>query len=373
MLSLLSVILRHKRAVILFTAAIVALSAVASLVLPPRYQSSCSFMTLGVARDVTALREFFAPLGAFGESYAMFLRAQKNYVIDSFLRSDRVTTQIVRRFGLVEAYGAKNEIDAARKLRRNTRVVIKDEGVILMSVEDRDAARAAGIAEAYLGILDSLILDLAVQNAGETVDFMEREIERLQGEIAVSDSLLVAYLRLHGMYDVNGQVRAMLDVISSVSARLSVVDVERRMRETTMRPGNAALEQTKLEWNKLREQLVALRDEGPEPALFPSFRKLPEITAGYVNLMSRRRVQEFVLAYLRVRLADARIVAGSRVTTLRVIDRPVAPERRSWPKRKQIVLFSAVAGFLWVSLGVLVRERLRDGTLSLRAGGGAAG
>lgn len=373
MLSLLWVILRNKRTVIAFTLAVVAVSAGASLILPPRYESTCSFMTLGVARDVTALREFFAPLGAFGESYAMFLRAQKNYVIDSFLRSDRVTAPIVRRFDLVETYGVKDEIEAARKLRRNTRVVIKDEGVILMSVEDRDAARAAGIANAYLGILDSLILELAVQNAEETVAFMEREIERIQGDIALSDSLLVAYLRVHGMYDVNGQVRAMLDVISSVSARLSVVDVERRMLEETMRPGNPALEETKLEWNKLREQLVALRDEGPEPALFPSFRKLPEITAGYVNLMSKRRVQEFVVAYLRVRLADARIVAGSRITTLRVIDRPVAPERRSWPKRKQIVIFSTVAGFLWISLFVLVRERLRDGTLSLRVGGDESG
>ena len=163
----------------------------------------------------------------------------------------------------------------------------------------------------------------------------------------------------------------MLDVVTSVSSRFGIVDLEKRLLETYMRPGTPTFEQAKLEWQKLREQLLTLRDAGAEPALFPSFKSLPEITAGYVHFMSKRRVQEFVLAFLRVRLAETRIASEHRISTIRLIDPPAVPEKRSWPARKQIVLFSTAASFLWAAFGLLVRERLRDGTFVLLPYAGA--
>ncbi len=366
MLSLLSIMLRYKRTVIAVTAAGCIVSAAVSLVLPARYVSSTAFMTLGVAQDVTALRDFFAAFGEFGDSYAMLLRGQKNLIIDSFLRSDRVTDVIVRRHDLMRLYGTEDAEEARRKLRRNTRITIGDEGVIFLSVEDGSAVRAQAMAASYLSVLDSLIMSLMMQNAGESVRFFGEEIERVEGEIAVSDSLLGDYLREHGLYNVEEQMRAMLDIVEIVSARLSIVDLEKRILETTMNPGTPAYEQTKLEWDKLREQLLMLRDTGAEPGIFPSFKELPAITAGYVRIVSKRRVQEFVLAFLRLKLAEARMASAGGIGTLRIIDPPAVPERRSWPRRKQIVVVSTAAAFFWAVLGLLVRERARDGTLLLR-------
>jgi len=364
-LSLLAVVLKHKRTVIAVTAAGFVVSAVVSVLLPPRYVSSSAFMTLGVAQDVTALREYFATFGSLGESFAKNFRGQKNLIVESMLRSDRVTDIIVRRFDLVSVYGASDARAARRKLRRNTRVTIKDEGTFLFDVEDRDPERACEIARTYIAVLDSLLLDLTLQNSREGITFFEAEIARVEREIAGTDSLLVSYLQMHGMYDVDEQMRAMLDVVAAVSTRLSLVDFEKRILETVMKPGTPSYERTKLEWEKLREQLLMLRDTGAEPALFPSFKSIPGITAGYVHLMSKRRAQEFVLAFLRVRLGETRIASESRISTIRLIDPPYVPENRSWPLRKQIVLFSTAASFLWAAFGLLLRERLRDGTLVL--------
>ncbi len=365
MQSLLAIVLRHKRAVIAVTAAGFVISAIVSLLLPPRYVSSSAFMTLGVAQDVTALRGYFASFGSYGESFAKNLRGQKNLVIESMLRSDRVTDIIVRRFDLVSVYGAADAREARRRLKRNTRVTIKDEGTFLFDIEDRSPERACEMAKAHLAVLDSLLLDLTLQDSREGITFFEAEIARVEHEITVSDSLLVGYLHTHGMYDVDEQMRAMLDVVTAVSTRLSLVDFEKRILETVMKPGTPSYDRTKLEWEKLREQLLMLRDTGAEPALFPAFKSIPGITAGYVHLMSKRRAQEFVLAFLRIRLAETRIASESRISTIRLIDPPVVPERRSWPARKQIVFFSTAASFLWAALGLLLRERLRDGTLVL--------
>jgi capsule polysaccharide export protein KpsE/RkpR len=174
-------------------------------------------------------------------------------------------------------------------------------------------------------------------------------------------------LEHYSVYDVEEQVRVMLDIVSNLSARLSILDVERRLLLMTQYAGNEELNNVELQWNKLREQILTLRETGAEPNLLPPLSKLPEISAGYVHLVSERKVHEFVLQYLRLKLADAQILANSHVSTLRVLDPPVIPEKRAWPKRKQIVLISTLAAFFWSGFYLLVRERVRDGTFHLFA------
>jgi uncharacterized protein involved in exopolysaccharide biosynthesis len=68
-----------------------------------------------------------------------------------------------------------------------------------------------------------------------------------------------------------------------------------------------------------------------------------------------------MIAYLRLRLADAEAAADSRVSTMKVLDPPSAPDRRSWPKRKQIVLVSTAAAFFWGSFFMVLDERRKAG------------
>jgi len=361
MVTLLRVVLRHKTFVIAVTLAGFAVSAAASLVIPPRYLVSATFLPLGVERDITGLRGFFAPLGTFGETFSAYLRARKNYIIDFFLRSRRMSDLIDARVGLREPYGTNDPDKIRRILQQRTRVTIRNEGVILLTVEDRSPARALAIANEYLRLLDSLLVESAVEGAADRIEFLTHEIDERERQIALSDSLLRGFLELHGLYDMQQQVRLTLDVVSDLSSRLSIVDIEKRLLETTMKPGSPDLARAELEWNKLREQLLILRERGAEPKLFPPLKRLPEISAKFANVLSQRRTAEFVLAYLRIRLEDARVSANSRVSVLRILDPPILPERRSWPKRKQIVLVSTAAAFFWGSFFLLVRERWREG------------
>jgi uncharacterized protein involved in exopolysaccharide biosynthesis len=73
--------------------------------------------------------------------------------------------------------------------------------------------------------------------------------------------------------------------------------------------------------------------------------------------LSERKMQEFLLAYLRLRLADAEMTANSRTSALKVFDPPSAPDRRSWPKRGRIVMVSTAAAFFWASFFVTLIER----------------
>jgi capsule polysaccharide export protein KpsE/RkpR len=288
-------------------------------------------------------------------------------MIDFILRSRYMSDLLDARFDLKTVYGVKDGEEVRTRLQKHTSVEIRDEGAVILRVEDRSPERAYAMANAYLSILDSLLIELPMQNSRESIAILTQEIARSEKAIVSSDSLIESYLKHYSVYDIEGQVRVMLDIVSNLSARLSILDIEKRLLLMTQNVGNEELDRVEFQWNSFRKQLLTMRESGAEPNLLPPLNKLPEITAGYLHLVSERKVQEFVLQYLRLKLADAQILANSHVSTLRILDPPVIPEKRAWPKRKQIVLISTGAAFFWSGFFLLVRERIREGTFHLFA------
>ena len=360
MTSLLLVIFRRKKVILAAMAAGFLISAAVSLLIPPTYVASTMFAPAGAEKDLTNLKQFFTPMGSFGESFAAYLGARKNYLIDYIIRSRRMSDLIDARFDLRRMYGVTDREEARRKLGEHTAVVIKNEGVIVLSVADRDRERAIAIAGEYLAQLDTVIVALVVENSRERIRFLNGEVARRERAIAASDSLISGYLGQYGLYDMEQQVRVMLDIVSDLSSRLSILDVEKRLLELTMKPGGDELDRVEFEWKQLRGQLLLLRETGAEPNLFPPFKKIPEISSHYLQFVSERKMQEFMLAYLRLRLADAEAAGDNRMSALKIIDPPSAPDRRSWPKRGQIVIVSTAAAFFWASFFMILDERRRS-------------
>lgn len=364
MISLIAVILKHKKLVIAFTVAAFAVSAVVSLLLPQRFVSAALFVPAGVEKDITGLRDFFSSLGQLGEVSASFLRAQKNLVIDHLIRSRRMSDLMAEQFDLGEIYGERDKEAIRDKLRENTGVSIRDEGVIMLSVEDSSPERAKRMVEGYLANLDSILVYLAIETSEGRIAFLEEEISRRKSRLARSDSVMMEFQTEHGIYQIEAQARSALEVAAVLSTRFSILDVEKSLLEMTMRPGTSELERVRLEWDLVRDQLLGIKEGTPdEQQFFPPLDELPDLSYRYARLMIEKRVQEYVLAYLQLQYLDAMITANQRLSSIKVIDPACVPERRAWPKRKQIVIVATLAAFAWICLFLAVREQWRKGAI----------
>ena len=356
MISLISVFLRHKK-LIIATATAFVVSAVVSLLIPPRYVSYASILPLGVEKDIAGLRDFFSSLGELGEISATLMRARKNLVIDNMIRSIRMSRLMDERFDLASVYGERDREGIHKRLKEQTGVVLKDEGVLVLSVEDESPERAKEMLEAYIDNLDAILVDLVLENAEKKRAFLLEEIERREKRIIEADSALQLFQVEHGLYDIEEQARAALMVAASLSARQSMLEVERELLEMTLKSGSPELEALRSEMDLIEEQLSGMRkgiNQGQR--LFPPLNDFPGLASEYARLLGERKLQEFVIMYLSLQLEDARLSSNRRASVLKVIDPPFVPERRVWPKRKQIVMVSTLAALFWVTFIVLVIE-----------------
>ena len=89
---------------------------------------------------------------------------------------------------------------------------------------------------------------------------------------------------------------------------------------------------------------------------YPALRQLPALAVPWANLYRRVRIKETVYELLSAQYETARIEEAKSIPTVRVIDSPGWPEKKSSPHRLIIILATTLLVFVTTSL-FLILER----------------
>ncbi len=358
MLSFLSVLLRKKKTIILAAVVGFVLSIILSLVLPAKFISLGAFIPGGVEQELSGSNSFLSRLGAFSESYATFIRVSRNYIIDYIVRSHRMADMMDSRFDLREMYGKRTLEEARRELGKRTYVNVRDEGVLEIAVEASDPVLARDMTAAYIEFADSILKELNRESAEVKTRYLEKELKRGEAARETADSVMSEYMVANGIFEIEAQAKAAFQIIGALTAQVSLLEVERSMLSMTRQETSPDMLRLDQEISKLRDEIERTAESGDGEKLFPPLSEMPGLATEYLGMVAERMAQEFTLAFIRLKLEDARISASSSVGVIRVIDPPAVPERRSWPKRKQIVIILTLASILWACFIILVREKM---------------
>ncbi len=356
MIEIISVILKHKKLLAASVLAAFLISAVISLVITPVYRSSATIIPIGFIEELASVKNYFSYLGSMGESFTAYARIRKNFIIHGIIRSRKVTGIIAERYDMTDIYQTDRFEEARERLLENTSVDVHSSGSISISFQNEDPELAARVVEAYVSTLDSIMVTLSAEDAEARSEFISREIERRESEIAGSDSVLMAFMQEHGVYQLEQQARAALEAAAVIRTRQELIEVKRGMLEEVATGENPSLKLIKLELKELDNQIRRMSQQGDRGNLFPPLSEFPSLASQYIQLVTRRELKEFALQYMRLKLEDARIISSRGVSSLRMVDPPFVPERRIWPKRKQIVLISTISVFLWACILIIAVE-----------------
>jgi capsule polysaccharide export protein KpsE/RkpR len=94
---------------------------------------------------------------------------------------------------------------------------------------------------------------------------------------------------------------------------------------------------------------ASLEDAAKNDPLYPSIRKLPLLGVTYADLYRKTKVQETVLETLTQEYELAKVQEAKEIPTVKVLDSPDVPDKKSFPPRTLIVLLGTALAF---TLGV---------------------
>ncbi len=313
------------------------------LIMPPEQGSSLS-SALGELGGLGSIASLASGLGSknLAEMYV------------SMLKSESVEDAVIQKYGLLAEYHKKYYYDARKSLEWHTTIDgSKKDGLIRLSFEDRNPARAAEIANGYVEILRSLSQHLAITEAAQRRVIFEQQLEKTKNDLAASEEALKQTELSTGFAQIDAQSRALIGSAASLRAQLVAKEVQIEAMKSYAGQGNPDLQEQENELAGLRaqfSQLTGSNASSPDD-LFPSKGNVPEAELEYARKLRDVKYNEAVFEALARQLEIAKIDEAREGGFLQIVNPALTPERKSFPKRAWITLGAAAFG---LSLAVVI-------------------
>lgn len=355
------VIARKKKLIAGITFGISVVALIVSLILPPIYRAEIKILPPQPSSTSMA-SQLLSQLGGGMATLATSAIGIKNpndmYI--GMLKSRTVYDRIVDGFGLMKVYDVQYREDARKKLDKSVGAKGGKDGIITVTVEDKDPKRAAEMANALVEELKQLSKGLAVTEAAQRRLFFEEQLTDVKMSLIKAEEGIKGFQEKTGVLKIDDQARAVIAGIASLRAQIAAKEVQQKVIRTYATAQNPDLQRIEEEARGLQAELQKLETKGGighDPLM--STGRMPSVGTDYMRKLRDVKYNETLYELLAKQYEMAKLDEARDAVVFQVIDKAVAPEKRVKPKRTIIVFLAILGGFLFSILLVLVNEYVR--------------
>jgi len=227
LMDLLLVIARHNRFILKFTGSVAVLALIVSLLMPNIYTAKTIIMPPQQSQS-SAASMMMAQIGALGGLSGMDKSPSGLYM--AMLKSRTVADALIQRYKLLEVYDVKTNMEARKKLENEVTMSAGKEGMVTLEFDDKDAKRAADIANGYIDELDSLVRTLAVTEASRRRLFFEKQLKDTREHLETSELAMKQMQEKTGVIQLEGQSGAILGAETGLRAQIAAKEIRNRTK-----------------------------------------------------------------------------------------------------------------------------------------------
>ena len=359
LLDLLIVLAERKLLILGVTAAFAILAIVVSLVLPSRYTATVTLLPPQQNTSMAAaLASQLGNLGGLGALAGGSLGLKNpNDMFVAMFKSRTVEDAMVQHFNLMQEYRAKYPSDARKALEKYATVDGSGkDGMIHISVEDRDPRRAADLANGYIDQFRIQSQHLAIGEASQRRLFFEQQLEQAKDNLANAEEAMKETEQKTGVIQLDSQARALIESAASLRAQVAAKEVQIQGMRTYATGENSQVVQAQQELESMRAQLAKLggSEDSASGGLIVPKGQVPEAGLEYIRKLRDVKYNETIFDILARQFEVAKLDEAKQGALVQVVDPAVPPDRRSFPKRGLLVIGATALGlFLGVFLALL--------------------
>ena len=361
LLDILIVIVQYRRLILKIAAYTIVIGVVVSLLLPIRYTAMTSILPPQQTTAGSALMSQLGNLSSVASLAGSSLGLKNpNDLQVAMLRSRTVEDAMLDRFHLVELFKVKQRSDA-RKLLEN--IVDIDngakDGLIRISVTDRDPRHAAEMANGYVEEFKRLSANLAFTEASQRRLFFEQQLVQAKDNLANAEEDLKKTGQKTGLIQLDSQTRATIELVAELRGEIAAKEVQINAMRSFATGENPELQMAEQQLAGLRSQAekMGAASEDASNALIPKG-GMQEAGVEYIRKLRDVKYFETIFDLLARQYEIAKVDEARQGATIQVVDRAIVPDRRSSPKRTLIVLGAAVLGSFLGVIWAFAREGL---------------
>jgi uncharacterized protein involved in exopolysaccharide biosynthesis len=336
-------------------------------VLPKIYESTASILPPADSKGGGGLSTLLATSGA-AQVLGVPLPSSNKDIFVAMLKSRTMADEVIRQFDLVRVYGLEKSaapMQAARNsLKGATDVRVSKEGVISVTVEDRDPKRAADVANFHLATLDRLNRTLNVTEAGRNRGFIESRLKETERDMRKAEEDLRRFQEQNKAVVLQEQARAAIQGAAQLKGEIMAAEVQLEVVRGFSTEQNPQVIQLKTQIEEMKRQYARMqygqgmelpafsKNPGePHPEIVVPFARVPRVGLDLARLTREAKVQQTVFELLTQQYEQAKIAEARDSPIVQVLDRAVPAEWKSKPKTRQNMM---IAGAVSLFAGIFL-------------------
>jgi tyrosine-protein kinase Etk/Wzc len=330
-----------------------------AVILPPQQQSAAATAAL--------LGQIGLIGGGMGQQLGL---KQPGDLYVGMLKSRTIADQVITQFKLAQQYGTETMVDARRELAGRSVFTVGKDGLVSIEYDDHDPKRAAEVVNAYVDHLDRLTQTIAIGEAGQRRLHFERHLKAAKDALAEAEVALKKTQEQTGLIRVEEQAKALIEAVATLRAQVAAKEVElRSMRNTFATESNPEYLRLEQQLRGLKGELRKLESSQPTATgdIFVPTGKVPEAGLEYVRKMRDVKYAEAMLEALAKQHELARLEEAKDNGVVQIVDRAVAPDRKTRPRRGLIVVVTALFAATFMFFWAVLREWLSNARGDTRA------
>jgi len=366
LLDLLIVLTRRGRDVLAGTASAAVLAAIVSFLLPNRFTATTVILPpqQNTSSAVALLGQLGGanPLASLAGS-SLGLKNPNDLQV-AMLKSRTVEDAMIDRFNLMALYRERRRSDARKAFEKVTDIEngLKD-GLIRISVTDKDPRRAAEMANAYVDEYKKLSATIAVTEASQRRLFFEQQLVQAKENLADAEEALKRTQEKTGLIQLDGQARAVIESVALLRGQVAAKEVQIRAMHQFAAEQNPDLQLAEQELAGLQTELARMGSGSATGGSSGDFLmpkgSVPQAGLDYVRKLRDMKYNETVFELLAKQFEIAKIDEARQGSVVQLLDKAIPPDKKSFPQRLLIIVCSMIGGLVLAVFWVLFSEALR--------------
>lgn len=281
----------------------------------------------------------------------------------TMLQSRSAKDKMIDRFNLMERYEAEFKADVYKKLDNVIEITTdKKSGLITVAVDDEEPQFAADMANAYYEVLKELLTRVAITEAQQKRVFFEEQFAKAKNELADAEVKLKEVQERTGLIQLEGQATATFEAIAQLRAEVTRQEAQLAALRSFATTNNPEYRRVSSELASLRAQLAETeKNTGANSEDLTAFStgKLPEQGLEYIRAFREVKYNEAIFEIMAKQFELAKLEEAKDTANVQQLDTATEPEKRTSPKRANIVISSTFAAMAISILIVIIRNQKR--------------
>lgn len=348
LLDLLQTIVENLRLLVLAPLAVGLAALGLSFQIPPTFTATTRFLPPQQQQSgAAAMLQNLGALGGLASSATGLKNPNDQYV--GFLQSRALQEPLIQRFKLLERYKVEFPDDARLALSGSASIGIGKDGLISISVIDKDPQFAAELANAHVQELTSLLGRLAMTEAQQRRAFFEKQLKDAKEKLTLAEQALQASGVNISALKANPE--AAVSGLAQLQASITAQEVKVASMRGYLTENAPDFRQALTELAALRAQLgIAERTQPPKN----------QGDSDYVAKYRDFKYFETLFELYAKQYELARVDESREGSTIQVVDVAKAPDRKTSPKKGQITALATLASGFVLLVFVFIRQALRN-------------